>query len=553
MKRLLHNPRQRPEKAVSKEKTKVPSAIGSTILSGFLLLSQLPDAKAERPLPQPEKCMEGKHRGMDYVLYGKKVIVYAEEGGMYGCLVYGKDNRNVILNIHSSNFTMDFYPFVEKKEFALRKKVESGVAYDVNGKLQSRKALVGLSNLKIKGVELPPGWGLGTPIGVDFSPKSDEKDDALALVPLTPDTIIVTSGDGVVVLKSQKGHQLVGPRPTRDELDSTDEEPPLVQITLKKEEKPAEKPPEKPFSSEKPAEKPALEETAKKPPIISVSEPLVEASPSEEEESASPPIIIGEAERITFSGLGEHGNSGEINDAELLGAIGLTDGLSLVVGASTGIYNLSSETNEAENKLGLLSVNAVLGIRFDSGRHAIFAMPYGGVNYVTPDLISKLERPGSKYSLLEFEFGGRAGYEYGEFFGVSVQGSNNPFNPGLVRLYAALPYSWVEDAYPRLDVVSRWLHLIRPNNDGSLGGELDYNNILTNANLKLPIAPLGPVLPSAIAGLEVNIASNDEVNVDGYFGGTLAILLGRIRLEGGYLHSINGNHMIIVKGGLLSH
>ncbi len=552
MKRLLHDSRQRPEKAASKKKA--PGAIGSAILSGFLLLSPLPDAKAERPLPQPEKCMEGKHKKANYLLYGKKVIVYTEEGGMYGCLVYGKDNRNVILNLYSSQFTMEFYPFVEKKEFALRKKVESEVAYDINGKLQSRKALVGLLDLKIKGFELPPGWGIGTPIRVDFAPQTDEKDEALPLTPLIPDTITVTSGDGVVVLKSQKGSELVGPRPTRDELDSADKElPPLVPVNLEKEEKPAEKPIEEPVPSEKSAEKPAPEETAEKPPVISVLEPLVEALPTEEEESASPRIIVGEAERITFSGVGEHGNSGEINDAELLGIIGLTDGLSLVVGASTGIYNLSSETNEAENNLGLLSVNAVLGIRFDSGRHGFFALPYGGVNYVTPDLISKLERPGSKYSLFEFEFGGRAGYEYGEFFGVSVQGSNNPFNPGLVRLYAALPYSWVEDAYPRLDVVSRWLHLIRPNNDGRLGGDLDYNNILTNANLKLPIAPLGPVLPSAIAGLEVNVASNNKVSVDGYFGGTLAILLGRIRLEGGYLHSINGNHMVIVKGSLLSH
>lgn len=579
MKRLLHGSRERLAHVTKPERGRKPKAgtVGMALLSG-LLLTAAPDAAAKEPAPQPEKCMEGKAEDTHYKLHGKKVTIQGSAGGIYGCLVFGKDKSVTVMNTsYLAPFKLEFYPFVEKLKFKNHRNRRDGVKHKliltIDGEKVGTTSAVRPLDFKIKGFELPPGLELGSPMSILLC--GEEVCD------VGRHEVSVNNMDGVVVLKTVDNVVVAPPpvagemisdgpkykKPTSDKQpsekptvpvpsaeESEDDEPlalaPLVPPKKKPSKTAPEKQPEKPKAVEKTTPKVSPKKPEATPAKKKVSkEPLVEAKASAEEETAAPPFISLAFERVTLSNLGEHGNSGDLNDVEVLVMPQLSESLALIVGASSGINNLSADTAETGTNLRMVTGNVVAGVLFNTGEHTLFGSVYGGVSHLAPDVASKLGEPGSEYEIWGAEYGGRVGYAYGNIFGLLVQGGNNPLNPGLARLYLGLPLTWAEGVYPRLDVDARLLRLIKPNADGSLGGELSDTNVLTRANVKVPMVRLGPVVPSILAGCELS-GSSEGVEADGFFGGSLTLLIGPVEFEGGYLHSINGNHVVIVKANL---
>jgi len=247
------------------------------------------------------------------------------------------------------------------------------------------------------------------------------------------------------------------------------------------------------------------------------------------------------AKRLEFS-LGK--NKGDINELDGYATVKrLGRRFGLIAGAHFSSYGVSSLSSDGTAGLRTGSFNLGVGLSLSAGGHTVAALPFAGVRLVKPSF-SDLQVSGEQ----GLEFGGTVWYGYRDRIGMVASGSNNPANPVSLSAYAILPYGWVKEFYPRLDLDVRWLHLFgnsRMENDYMLVS-LNQNNVLGRAVasiplVKIPRIPLS-IVPSAIAGVELSKSGYEGT----FVGGALSVKTQRLLLElGGAVVVDRPDHRLI--------
>jgi hypothetical protein len=288
-------------------------------------------------------------------------------------------------------------------------------------------------------------------------------------------------------------------------------------------------------------------------------QPPQQASPEPEHPATSPIASIRSTgalnyERLWLSDLGSTRNSGSIDELDVLYRHRFGDNFGLFVGPHLNLY--TTGTSDPAARTDILMGNAALmaGVAFYAGEHTFYLAGFGGLQAVSTDLTLADGRNRSGVDYMG-GFGGRLGYDWNNIIGASAELSNNPFNPGTFRLRVAIPYSWVRDARPTLDVSLRWLHLLRPNpTDAEGSGILDENNLLLRANALVPIWRLGPVVPSALVGFQYDTSlgvADTAGRADLLLGGAVSLdIADRFRVEAGAGSSLRGEPFILLNANL---
>ncbi|MBU0532210.1 hypothetical protein KKB44_01825 [Candidatus Micrarchaeota archaeon] len=293
------------------------------------------------------------------------------------------------------------------------------------------------------------------------------------------------------------------------------------------------------------------------PPPIDIDVEVADETPqreptSEEPEDARAPFVSLQFRRTTFTALGQDNNIVDINGVDIPFTPRLNDTLRLIVGPSMDWNNIALSNNEIT--IRSISVTLDGGLLITPGNHTILLAISGGINILTPQLRTDDEH--SEYTAIEGEFTGRVGYDYNNMFGLMLQGGTNPLSVGSLNLYASVPYTWAEDAYPRLDVDARWLHLMRSNtSEEGIDFSLDQNEFVFDTRLSVPVVYLGPILPRILAGFRWDSDFQNGVNADAgdiYLGATLSgTLANRVYLELGGTGSFNADYMLLLNVGIL--
>jgi len=271
------------------------------------------------------------------------------------------------------------------------------------------------------------------------------------------------------------------------------------------------------------------------------TQPAVIARKKEPVQEEKRLLLQVEGKRLEFS-LGKNkGDINELNGYATVKRFGRR--LGLIAGAHFSSYGVSSLSSDGTAGLRSGSFNLGVGLSLSAGGHTIAALPFAGVRLVKPSF-SDLQVSGEQ----GLEFGGAVRYGYRDRIGMVASGSNNPANPVSLSAYAILPYGWVKEFYPRLDLDVRWLHLFgnsRMENDYMLVS-LNQNDVLGRAVANVPLAriPRIPIaiVPSAIAGVELSKSGYEGT----FVGGALSIQTQRLLLElGGAVVVDRPDHRLI--------
>lgn len=289
---------------------------------------------------------------------------------------------------------------------------------------------------------------------------------------------------------------------------------------------------------------------------VAQSQPIVTSTPIESKTDPTQQATDNgfafnlRAEHLFLDGLGDGKNHGMITDSDISFGKRWTK-LGVYGGVIATSYGMTLDTPSATSALRSTSVDAQAGLTLNAGKHTIRAGPFVGLRMDDPSIIPLVAtQPATINMAYALEYGGLAEYDYNRMVGLMVRGSNNPFNPLTAGVYGVLPWGWVKDNQnPSLEFTMRWMHLMRADTDGKVGGfKLDENNLFMYANLKVPVWKLGPITPALLASLQMDKAPSGMETPNFLVG---AMLYGkfaeRFRMEAGAAANVtNGKPMIFL-------
>jgi|GEM_PF-4117063 len=276
-----------------------------------------------------------------------------------------------------------------------------------------------------------------------------------------------------------------------------------------------------------------VERIVKKPPQSQPKKEIVKPAPTIPKTVPKPvipkepcafPRFSLDAERTQFRNLGPSNNSGDLNLASATGYVPLRRGLALNAGVMFSSFGLSLGMPEAVTGLRSFSADATAGIALSRGKHRAIAGAFGGYRAILNDVNSNTDPHHYAESNHQFEFGGRAGYAYGERFEILVSGGNNPFIPISGKIRAALPFGWVKGSPVWLELDAMWLHTMKPIEEEGRkgGGRLGDNNAYARLAAGIPIWRIGRFVPSAIVAGELDAAGAGVHRADALVGGAVS-------------------------------
>jgi hypothetical protein len=307
----------------------------------------------------------------------------------------------------------------------------------------------------------------------------------------------------------------------------------------------AEVVPEKPAPPKKSAlELPVVLKPEPQTKEIINPEPQAKASP---EKKILSRLVDLHGKRFTLVGP----NTGDVNEIEILATPLVSDMLAIAVGSNVSSHGRRLELDSFKQTMRSISANLEAGLGISRNAHNAFVALFGGIR-TTEGMLTLSEGRSDRLSLIEAEYGARAGYDYNGIIGISAMGSSNPFSPGKIELYASLPYWYLDNNFPTLTADVRWLHLLREKAAQDIIGKtaLDVTDIHSRLTLSIPLAKLGPIVPTILGGIELDTA--DGLTVSGHAGAALgADLFDTIKLEAGAAYGFDGRLLIILNGRLL--
>lgn len=486
---------------------KRPSFMGKAVLAGAMLAAPLGPAAGQDSIGTPgteadRRCIT---QPGTMEITGKEVVLLDGKGKRVaiGCLSDGERPLDIRLNLNDSQAVLLFYPIIDMDTEIPVNSVQ--VRFILDGEPQDKVAFIDPVSLRIKdpgqnGLDLPPGKGLASPILISNRIGEGEH------------TISFIAAHGVAVIKQPNDIGIMIPS--------------LVEI------------PGTPDDAPKGAD--AIAEPPKAPP-----DAQHEKGP--EPYGKSEAIMTLDLNRASYAPSKER-NSWEMNGFELRFYPRLARSLSLLAGIS-GDYKTMRIIDTAH--VGILAASLQAGLELEFGGHKIRAGCYGGMRKTDAFVIFDGTRTDAAF--IGAEYGGLAAYDYGGILGLAILGGNNPINPATLRLYAESPYTWAGNVKPRLEIGARWLHLLRPLDDGSGAVALDGDDLHLQAMLRVPVCPIGYFTPSVIAGFSLSaggrhIQAHPE---DVYLGATITTsILDRVRLEMGGAYAPSGTYLAILKGSL---
>ncbi len=301
-----------------------------------------------------------------------------------------------------------------------------------------------------------------------------------------------------------------------------------------------------------------------RPPIRPDQPPAVaapETQPSQDGDGAHAfrrPLFSFDGEIVRLHSIGTEGvledgssgNSGALYRALLMGTIPLSDHFGIMVGGAYSHNGLTLTTTQAETSLGSHGGTLGLGFSYINGDHYVYALAMGGYRGINTSVLSFADSRSIDEWSHGGEFLGVGGYRYSHFFGLQVEGGNNPFNPLAVRAFGAIPFTWAEPMYPWLEADFLWLHTLVPRESPDFVGltSLSENAFQIRALAGLPIYRLGPIVPFAVGGGEFNIAGGSLTSGTGIFGGGLrADFLDSLEIEGIGAATLHGDPLVMLR------
>ncbi|MFH0737799.1 MAG: hypothetical protein V1827_04425 [Candidatus Micrarchaeota archaeon] len=254
------------------------------------------------------------------------------------------------------------------------------------------------------------------------------------------------------------------------------------------------------------------------------------------------PLFDAAFERFELHGFGPEKNKGDVYLAEAVGHIPLKKGMEILLGIYSGSAALTLDTPDAKATLRGVSADLGLGFAFTRKGHRMDAVIMGGYAAMLVDVEAK-EGPSLKKTEHAFEYGGQLRYRYGHHIGVSLMGSNNPFNPLIGKVHGVLPWGWVRGYKPWLEADLLWMHpLTSYEAPGKAGAaELRKNELHLRALAGVPLFGInrkgGSFSLAALAGGEMG-ASTEGVSGGGLFG---LAMMARIRGMDLYLAGLSSH------------
>ncbi len=277
----------------------------------------------------------------------------------------------------------------------------------------------------------------------------------------------------------------------------------------------------------------------------------VEAPAEAPEEAPARPLLYVDGEWAPLHSVGSAGNSGDLIAAQAHALIPLTDNLELAVGALFSTYGLSLASALSQTDARSYSADIAAGLSYRNGEHQVYALGYGGYLGVTTLVQSLADGREQDEIAHNFGYGGVLGYRYGEFAALRVQGGNDPFNPLSVRLFGAIPFTWISEprVYPWLEADFLWLHALAPQGTDIGEARLGENAYHLRALAGIPIWRLGPIVPSAVAGGEFSFGQGGLQNGTGIFGGALRADFSGFEIEGIGAATLHGDPLVLLRLG----
>jgi len=275
------------------------------------------------------------------------------------------------------------------------------------------------------------------------------------------------------------------------------------------------------------------------PPFESKQPQSRQQTETKKEPKARFPVSFGvSSEMVQFDGPANKPNRGTIAETSLTASVDLTRRLSLVLSPRFDYYSLTGTPSGTRSDFTLYSAGASAGAGLSLGNHSVT-----GLFTLTADMIRPTVGTAGANNDNRVGFGGELNYSYKRLFMLGIRGSTNPANPLTLRASAGIPYSWVRDAYPRLDIEARWLHTFSDGqiDNGVLSAPLDSNDIFARVTAGIPVVGIpfgkssgGPFVPFLLAGVEL-----DKSGYNGTFVGAMLSRKSRF-WSGTYLGELGG-------------
>ncbi len=511
------------------------SSVKRTVAGTVAGLAFLFAPMAQRALAQPASKEQTKP---GYKVSGTKVMIKGNTEPGY----LSRGDKPAIITLEGpTELHVAVYPIVKSYTVSKEKPKEIQITYMLDGVLYHAKAkLSNLAETKLVAHDLK---------------KAETICDAVMFriaVPEGKHQFHIISHDGVLEVGddmriidfsgkvSDAGIIIAGAVEQDDELELV----PLVPPKPVKKTTPA---PEK-KQPEKPAAKPLPKPEIKAEPIIK-PEPA-NPKPQQKQKPAEPAksrLIDLRGKRFDLAGL----NSGDVNEIELLATPLVSDMLAIAVGSNLSSHGRILEMERFRQVMRSFSANLEAGLGISKDGHSAFIVAFGGAR-ITEGMLTVPGVGTDSMKLLEAEYGARAGYDYNGIVGFALMGSNNPFSPGKVELYASLPFWYLDENFPTLTADVRWIHLLREKVVEDVIGKttLDVTDIKSRLTLSVPLAKLGPIVPTVLGGIDIGTA--DGLEVSGHVGGALgAEILDKIKLEAGAAYGFDGRMLFLLNGRLL--
>lgn len=284
---------------------------------------------------------------------------------------------------------------------------------------------------------------------------------------------------------------------------------------------------------------------APEPPIQPQQRPEVPAQPAQTDtELRARPYFTLDFQRMPVHAVA--GNSGDVNEVDLVGGIRLHRNVYLLLGADFTTIGMRLERPSFTNELRGFSPRGLAGLSFDWDRSELYALAYVGYQAMVTDIALTDGRTLSNRGDMVVG-GGRLGYDYDNFVGAYIAGGSDPFNPFSARAYGRLPFWWGEKIYPELAVDYRWLHVLReiqvPGYQGVAA--LNDNAHMVRTALTVPIWRVGDVfVPSLWGGYQANIHSSGTSH-DGFLGAQLGLDFPSFYLNAGGAYAFESQAPVI--------
>ena len=527
--------------AFSSESRRAPrerlSSVKRTLAGTVAGLSFLFAPVAQRALAQPAAKEQLKP---GYKISGTKVRINGNTAQGY----LSRGDKPAIITLDGpTELNVAVYPIVKSYTVPREKGKEIQIAYMLDGILYQAKAkLSNLAETELVAHDLKKAEAICD--AVMFRIAVPEGKHQFHII--SHDAVLEVGDDmGLVNLfgKTDESGVILAGAP---EMDEQLELVPLVPPEPVKKTTPA---PEKKKPEEKPVAKPEIKpETKPKPELIIKPEPKINPEPKPAQALKPSQRLLGlRGKRFDIGGL----NNGDVNEIELLATPRVSDLLAIAAGSNLSSHARTLELHHFRQTMRSFSANLEAGIGLFGGSHNAFLVLFGGVRK-TGGMLTLDDGRTDPLELMQAEYGARAGYDYNGLFGVRVRGSNNPFSPARVEIYASLPYWYLEDNFPMLTADVMWLnHLREKAVEGIIGKtSLDVTDIKTRLMLSVPLARLGPIVPTALGGVDLSTA--EGLKVSGHAGGALgAEFLDTVKIEAGAAYGFDGSLLILLNGRLL--